>query len=141
MLFHVDVIRLHFTNFSWFFSFYTNELSTAEFVIWRIVLNTTFLRNLHMELSVLQSLIGFNFSTISSSKQGSFKFIRVVVSKWYFVTKIVLTWEKNCSIDREKPFEIRGWRPRICEITRKICSNSERSEQFLVTECFFNLFL
>ena len=43
-----------------------------------------------------------------------------------------------------KTFEIRGWRPRICknfEITRTICSNSERSEQFLVTECFFNLFL
>ena len=27
------------------------------------------------------------------------------------------------------------------EITRTICSYSERSEQFLVTECFFNLFL
>ena len=27
------------------------------------------------------------------------------------------------------------------EITRTIYSNSERSEQFLVTECFFNLFL
>ena len=26
-------------------------------------------------------------------------------------------------------------------ITRTICLNSERSEQFLVTECFFNLFL
>ena len=36
--------------------------------------------------------------------------------KWYFGTKIVLTYcEKN--------------------------SDSERSEQFLVTECFFNLFL
>ena len=43
-----------------------------------------------------------------------------------------------------KTFEIRGWRPRFCkifEITRTIYSNSERSEQFLVTECFFNLFL
>ena len=27
------------------------------------------------------------------------------------------------------------------EITRTIYSNSERSEQFLVTECFFNLLL
>ena len=55
-----------------------------------------------------------------------------------------LTVGKNCSSDREKTFEIRGWRPRICkvfEITRTICSNSERSEQFLVTECFFNFFL
>ena len=42
-----------------------------------------------------------------------------------------------------KGFEIWGWRPRICkifEIPRTIYSNSERSEQFLVTECFFNLF-
>jgi hypothetical protein len=39
---------------------------------------------------------------------------------------------KNCSCDREK---------KKFEITRTICSNSERSEQFLVTECFFNLFL
>ena len=73
----------------------------------------------------------------------SFHKLQVYVRKWYFVTKIVL-WEKNCSSDREKKFEFRGWRPRICnifEITRTIYSNSERSEQFLVTECFFNLFL
>ena len=30
---------------------------------------------------------------------------------------------------------------KIFEITRTIYSNSERSEQLLVTECFFNLFL
>jgi hypothetical protein len=30
-------------------------------------------------------------------------------AKWYFVTKIVLTYcEKNCSSDQEKHFEIRG---------------------------------
>ena len=54
------------------------------------------------------------------------------------------TVRKHCSSDREKLFEIWGWRPRIFknfEITRTIYSNSERSEQFLVTECFFNLFL
>ena len=54
-----------------------------------------------------------------------------------------LLWEKNCFSDREK-LEIRDWRPRILkifEITRTIDSNSERSEQFLVTECLFNLFL
>ena len=42
-----------------------------------------------------------------------------------------------------RKIEIRGWRPRICknfEITRTICSNSERSEQFLVTKCFSNYF-
>ena len=54
-----------------------------------------------------------------------------------------LQWEKIVLVI-EKTFEIRGWRSRICkkiEITRTIYSNSERSEQFLVTECFFNLFL
>ena len=64
---------------------------------------------------------------------------------WYFVSKIVLTYcEKKLFQWLSKTFEIRGWRPRICkifEITRTIYSNSERSEQFLVTECFFNLFL
>ena len=41
----------------------------------------------------------------------------------------------------EKKIEIRGWRPKIYkffDITRTIYSNSERPEQFLVTECFFN---
>ena len=52
------------------------------------------------------------------------------------------TVRKNCSSDWEK--KIRGWRSRICkflEIAWTIYSNSERSEQFLVTEWFFNLFL
>ena len=43
-----------------------------------------------------------------------------------------------------KTFEIWGWWPRIsniCEITRTIYSNSKRSEQFFVTECFSKLFL
>ena len=50
------------------------------------------------------------------------------------------TVRKKCSSDPEKTFEIRGCRTRICEIfeiTRTIHSNSERSEQFLETECFF----
>ena len=63
--------------------------------------------------------------------------------KWYFVTKIVLTYfEKNCSSDREKllKFEVEG--REFAKILRSLEQfNSERSEQFLVTECFFNLFL
>ena len=63
----------------------------------------------------------------------------------YFVTKIVLTYcEKKLFYWSRFFFEIWDWRPRICkkfEITRTIYSSSERSEQFLVTECFFNLFL
>ena len=43
-----------------------------------------------------------------------------------------------------KTSEIHNRRPRIFkifEITSTIYSNSERSEQFVLTECFFNLFL
>ena len=72
--------------------------------------------------------------------------LRGVLWKWYFVTKIVLTYceRKIVLVIKKKNFEIRGWRPRICknfEITRTICLNSERSEQFWVTECFSNMFL
>ena len=81
----------------------------------------------------LFSLFPFNFWNNSSCKI------------WYFVTKIVLTYcEKKLFQWSRKTFKIRGWRPRIYknfEITRTICSNSEMSEQILVTECFFNLFL
>ena len=74
-----------------------------------------------------------------------FSFDYFKMKKWYFVTKIVLTCcEKKLFYWSRKTFEMRGWRPRIWksfEITRTIYSNSERSEQFLVTECFFELFL
>ena len=63
--------------------------------------------------------------------------------QWYFATKIVLIYcEKKMFWWSRKILEIQGWRPRICknfEITRTIYSNSERSEQFLVTECFFGI--
>ena len=51
---------------------------------------------------------------------------------------------KNCSSDREKllKFEAEGREfSKFFKITRTIYSNIEGSEQFLVTECFFNLFL
>ena len=45
---------------------------------------------------------------------------------------------KDCSSDRESllKFDAGGWE---FEITWAIYSNSERSEQLLVTECFFQL--
>ena len=49
-----------------------------------------------------------------------------------------LLWEKIVLVIEKK---IWGWRPRTCkffEITRTIYSNSERSEIFLITECFFS---
>ena len=65
--------------------------------------------------------------------------VRAINQYWYFVTKIVLIYcEKKIVLVIEKNF----WKIcKIFEITRTMYSNSERSEQFLVTECFFNLFL
>ena len=72
--------------------------------------------------------------------------ISLFYDHWYFVSKIVLTLcEKNIGVVIEKNF----WNSRLkaknlqkkFQITRTIYSDSERSEQFLVTECFFNLFL
>ena len=52
------------------------------------------------------------------------------------------TVRKNCSSDGEKllKFEAEG-REFIKNFTWTIHSNSESSEQFLITKCFFNLFL
>jgi hypothetical protein len=51
---------------------------------------------------------------------------------------------KNCSSDREKLLKFETEGREFCkkiEITRTIYSNSERSEHFLVTECFFKLLM
>ena len=64
--------------------------------------------------------------------------------KRYFVAKIVLTYsEKKCSSDREKLLKFEAERREFANILRspEQLVQSERSEQFLVTECFFNLFL
>ena len=73
------------------------------------------------------------FSSIWQNRNG----ILLLKLFWPTVRKKMFWWSR-------KTFEIRGWKPRIFkifEITWTIYSNSERSEQFLVTECFFNLFL
>ena len=63
----------------------------------------------------------------------------VPIQNWYFISKIVFTnYEKKMFSWSKKTFEIRGWRPRICnifEITRTIYWNSERS-QFLEQNSF-----
>ena len=72
---------------------------------------------------------------------GHFSFEKLVEVVWNGILLAKLFWptvRKNCHSDQEKTFEILGWRPRICkdfEIPRTICSNSERSEIFLVTAC------
>ena len=54
--------------------------------------------------------------------------------KWYFVSKIFLTYcEKNCSSDRENLFKFEAEERKIWisfEIIRTIYSNGERSENF-----------
>ena len=86
--------------------------------------------------------IYLNPSELVTTRQNLSEFQFLVL---LFVAKIVLTYcEKKMFQRSRKTFEIRGWRPRICnifEITRTIYSNIGRSEQFLVTEYFFNFFL
>ena len=76
--------------------------------------------------------------------QKSFSCITFVIGLWMIKQLVVLKLVQRQPKPNYKTFEIRGWRPRIFkffEITWTIYSNSERSEQFLVTDCFFNLFL
>ena len=94
---------------------------------------------------ILSTAILFAFFQSISEKQRFNCNVCSFITKWYFVTKIVLTYcEKKIVLAIEKNF----WNSRLkaenlqnFEITTTIYSNSERSEQFLVTECFLNLFL
>ena len=53
------------------------------------------------------------------------------------------TVRKNCSSDREKLLKFEAEGRELQNFLRSLeqFTNSERSEQFLVTECFFNFFL
>ena len=82
-------------------------------------------------LICLSSISSMSFSLISE------------ISEMTFCYQNCSDLKKSFS-DWEKLLKFKGCRLRICnifEITRTIYSNSERSEQFLVTESFFNLFL
>ena len=90
--------------------------------------------NLHAYLFLFPTInANINFEEIVSFRLKLYQWFWLkLLKQWYFVSKIVLVIEKN-----------RSSRPRICnlQVTRTIYSISERSEQFLTTECFFNLFL
>ena len=85
-----------------------------------------------------ESTMGKNIFTLSSSFifacNSVFLCEKRELKKWYFDTKIVLTYCEKKILK----FETEG---QEFEITRRIYSNSDRSEQFLVTECFLNFFL
>ena len=51
------------------------------------------------------------------------------------------TVRNNCSSNGEKLMKFEAEGQEFSKSLRSLCLNSERSEQFLVTECFFNLFL
>ena len=75
---------------------------------------------------------------ISSLANTLCSFVKSKVENGILLSKLFWpTVRKNCSSDREKllKFEAEGWEfAKIFEITRTIYSNSERSEQVLVTE-------
>ena len=83
--------------------------------------------------------------------KGSFRlnFINFTITHMYtgilFRKLFWLTVRKNCSSDQEKLLKMRWWRPiffwNILGINRTIYSNSDRSEQILKQNTFFNLLL
>ena len=83
---------------------------------------------------------------LSQFATGNWSLINIFFMIWWMIQES----EKNCTLfpklfwQSRKTFKIRDWRVTICkifEITSTIYSNNERWEQFLVTECFFNLLL
>ena len=72
----------------------------------------------------------------SMSHQFWLSNLRVLFVEWVFCYQNFLVIEKNIWNSRLKAENLQNF-----EITRTIYSNSERSEQFVVTECFLNVFL
>ena len=84
------------------------------------------------DLQGTETLILHLFCPWKISKVGN-------LANWHLCFDIILWPSRNLSTLINE-----SWRPKIWnffEITRTIYSNSEWSEQCLVTECFFNLFL
>ena len=71
----------------------------------------------------------------------------LVMFFFYQMAAIMVFCYQNCSdilwetSDREKLLKSKAEGREFAKITRTIFSKSERSEHFLVTKCFFNLFL
>ena len=99
------------------------ELKLQDYILFRLRENT---------------LIQFLIHTIDWNKNHILCRNGILLPKLFWPTV-----RKNCSSDRENFWNsrLKARIPKIFEITRTIYSNSERSEQFLVKECSFNLFL
>ena len=108
--------------------FLPNGYQNVLVVIWAL---------LHTELLLLLVYISMTsvFKIQGQGSSGSRNCI--LISKLFWPTV-----RQNCSSDREKLVKFEAEDPRIFkifEVTRTIYSNSERSEQFLVTGCLFSL--
>ena len=118
-----------------------------EFVMWDGVHgHETFVVGIITSIGacLLDIMWEFSFTNLPSSKKENeiqhkiYKtWIRILLQNCSDLPweKIVLVIEKNFRSSRLKAEN------KIFEITWTIYSNSERSEQYLVTECFFNSFL
>ena len=118
---------------------WTTELFTEQFVkAWKDKNTKMRIQRNHftpfvtcIKIQALESIQKLNFRLGIQTK--------IVHPLWYFVPKIFLPYgEKKIVLVIENFF----WNSRLkAEITRTIHSKSEKSQQCLVTECFFNLFL
>ena len=126
----------------------TGNVCSKIILLLETVLHTSFLStNQHWRLSIWLFAIPWKCKEKLSVKwKRIFCWLEYVKMEFCYQNCSDLLWPtmRKVALVIEKTFEIRGWRPRswkIFEITRTIFSNSGRSEQFLVTECFLKLFL
>ena len=89
--------------------------------------------------------VGSILGRLRSSKciKRGFTFFRQIRHRFYQQNSEILTMVfcyQNCSSDQDFFLKFEAESQEF-EITKTTYSNSERSELFLVTECFFNLFL
>ena len=84
-------------------------------------------------------------SLVMSRTFGAKALINPFTQEYAMFSKIVLTARKNCSNDQEKLWNLRLKAAEniqnVCDQYRTIYLNSEREEQFLKQNDFFNLFL
>ena len=139
----VNIYNLSYLgNFLWRFPSKNVRVHSAQKYVWNQFLRLTDFTKETQQLQEFSSYPLFQESHLNINGILLLQFTRFSLRNGILLPKLFWpTVKKKCFGDREKT---RGWRPRICkifEITWTIYSNTERSEQSLVTESFFNLFL
>ena len=132
-------------NFLWRFPSKNVRVHSAQKYVWNQFLRLTDFTKETQQLQEFSSYPLFQESHLIINGILLLQFTRFSLRNGILLPKLFSpAVRKNCFSNREKKHEIQGCRPKICqnfEITRTISLNSERSEQVLVTKCFFNLFL